>query len=160
MTSEQINWATRLVASFKPSDGSSEIIHPISNMNITDDLPADVIHSIDGCNLGYSMGNPTYSFDFEVQAVNMKVFRDIKRVARKRTRFSVGLATQSGLSDDWFLDSVELSDCMVTNVSQTVDNSGGVPSLKVSAICLSVAESNNGSVMTTNHVGSANGTLT
>jgi hypothetical protein len=160
MVSEQINWATRLVASFKPSDGSSEVIQPITNMELQDDIPADVIHSIDACNLGYSFGNPSYLFNFEVQAVNMKVFRHIKRVARQRTRFSVGLATQSSLSDDWFLDSIEMSDCIITNVTQSIDNSGGVPSLKFTAICLNVAESNDGSVMTTNHVGTANGSLT
>jgi len=159
MTSEQINWATRLCASFKPADGSSEIIHPITNLEKTDDLPADVINSIDACNLGFSFGNPSYSFTFEVQAVNMKVFRSIQRVARKRTRFSVVVATQTGLSDDWFLDSMEMKDCIITNVSHSVDNSGGVPTLKYSAICLNVAESNDGSVITTNNVGTANGTL-
>jgi len=159
MVAEESNWASRLCVSFKPQSGASEVISPINNFEMTDDLPADVIDSIDACNLGFSFGNPRYSFTFEVKAVNMKVFRHIYSVARKRTRFSVGVGTVDSLSDDWYMDSIEITDCLITNVSQSVDNTGGVPTLKFQAIALDVSVSNDGDVLTTDHVGGASGSL-
>ena len=160
MTAEDMNWNSRLCVSYKPAGGASSIVHPINNMELNEEDTVDIIDSIDAHNLGYSFGNPRYSFSFEVKAVNMKVFRQIYSSFRKRTRFSVGMGVVTGLSDDWYLDSVEITNCMITNVSQTVDNTGGVPTLKYQAVALDVSVSNDGAVLTTNHTGGGSGSLT
>jgi hypothetical protein len=161
MTSEETNWNSRLAVKFMPAGGKSEIISPITNFSPNLDLPHEIIDSIDGHNLGYSSGNPRFTFDFEIQGVNKSVFRKIFSVALKGTRFSVGIAVNDGLSDDWLFDSIEFSNCMVTSVTpSTFDNSGGIPTLKFTASCLDVMVSNDGQALVNTHTAGATGDLT
>jgi hypothetical protein len=160
MAAESSNWATRLVIKYMPNGGASEIITPITNLQPAADLPKEIIDSIDACNTGVSFGNPRYSFTFEVRAINKGVFRKIFATALKGTKFSVGIATGSGLPDDWVFDSIEMRDCYITNVDPSnIENTGHAPSMKFTAICLDWVVGNNGEVITTNHVGGASGNL-
>lgn len=160
MTDEQDNWSSRLAISFMPTGGSSAVISPITNFNPTIQLPKDVIDSIDACNLGFSVGNPRFSFDFEVTGINKSVFRKIFTTAIKGTRFSIVMATKSGESDDWYLDSIEFSNCVITDVSPSnITNDGKAPSLKFSAICLDFAASNNGETLIPTHTVGGTGGL-
>ena len=63
------------------------------------------------------------------------------------------------LSDDWYMDDIQMTNCLITNVSQSVENSGAVPTLKFQAVALDVSVSNDGDVLTTDHVGGASGSL-
>ena len=160
MAAENYNWDSRLCVMFKPDDGSSVLISPISTMEPTIDTPASIIDSIDGCNLGYSLENPRFTFNFEVQALNFSVFRKIYSCALNRTKFSIVMATLTNQPDSWWLDSIEFTDCMITNTAQTADSSNKVPTVKFQASCLNVNSSNNGEVVTTDKVGKASGALT
>lgn len=160
MAAEDYNWDSRLCVMFKPADGSSVLVSPISTMEPTIDTPASIIDSIDGANLGYSLENPRFTFNFEVQALNFSVFRKIYSCALTRTKFSVVMATLNGSDDSWFLDSIEFVDCMITNTAQAVDSSNKVPTIKFQASALAVNSSNNGESITTDKVGHASGTLT
>lgn len=159
MAADSYNWDSRLCVMFKPEDCSSVLISPISTMEPTIDTPASIIDSIDGTNLGYSLENPRFTFNFEVQALNFSVFRKIYSCALNRTKFSIVMATLANEPDSWWLDSIEFTNCMITNTAQTVDSSNKVPILKFQASCLDVNSSNNGQVVTTNKVGKASGTL-
>lgn len=160
MTSEETNWNSRLAVKFMPIGGAAEVITPITNFSPNIDLPHEIIDSIDGHNLGYSSGNPRFSFDFEVQGVNKSVFRKIFAVALKGTRFSVGIALNDGLSDDWVFDTIEFSDCIVTSVDpSSVDNSGAAPTMKFSAVCLNIAVINDNTKISSTHTAGATGDL-
>ncbi len=160
MGAEEYAWDSRLCVLFKPQDGSSTIVSPITNFNFAASTPSDIIDSVDGCNLGYSDLNPRYTFDLEVQAINMAVHRKLLAVAIKGTKFNIVLATLDGQPDSWVLDSVEFTDCKVTNSAHSIDNSNKIPSIKFQAQCLGLNISNNGEVITTDKVGGASGDLT
>ena len=154
-----VSWNTRLAVSFKPSGSSSEIISPINSFEFGLEKNIGIIDSIDAHNLGPSHGNPRYTLSFEVQAVNVAVFRKIINVAVKGAEFTIGLATGNGMPDSWALDSIEFRDCYINSASQSTDNSGGVPVLKISGICLDMSLSDSGNVLTTNHTVGASGNL-
>jgi len=153
------NWNTRLAVSFKPSGAASVIISPINAFEFNFEKNISVIHSIDAHNIGVSHGNPGYTLNFEVPALNVAVFRKIIDVAVKGAEFSIGLATGNGMPDDWVLDSIEFKDCYVNSASQSADNSGGAPVLKISGICLDMSFADSGNVLTTNHTVGASGNL-
>lgn len=154
MVLEETYWNSRLVVKFMPgADGTGgEIITPINNFVPTAELPKEVIDSIDGHNLGYSHGNPRYSFSFEVTAVNKAVFMKIYTTALKGAIFSVSIATKDLESDDWVFDSILLDKCVVTNCTPVdIDNSGKAPTMKFDAKCLSMKTSrDNYSIITNN----------
>jgi len=159
MAAEDYNWNSRLCAMFKPADGSSILMSPINNMSKTIETPSDIIDSIDAANLGRSRGNPRFTFDFEVQALNFAVFRKIYTCALRGDSFNVVMATLTGSDDSWFIDSVEFVDCSITSTVDTIDNSNKVPTIKFQANALGVSASNNGESIVTDKVGSASGKL-
>lgn len=159
MPAEVYSWKTRLGVMFKPADGSSTLISPITNINFAASTPSGIIDSIDGCNLGYSRENPRYTFDLEVQAINMAVHRKLLSSAITGAEFSIVIATLDSMSDDWVFDSIQFNDCIVTNSAHSIDSSNKVPSLKFQAQCLGLSISNNGNVVTTDKVGGASGSL-
>ena len=155
-----VSWNTRLAVSFKPSGGASEIISPINSFEFSIEKNITVMDSIDAHNIGPSHGNPRYTLSFEMPAVNVSVDRKIVDIAIKGTEFSIGIATGNGLPDSWAFDSIWFTDCYINSVSQTTDNSGGVPTLKISGICFDISLSDSGNVLTTNHTIGASGSLT
>ena len=159
MTAEQYQWKSHLCVMFKPTDGSSVVISPINSMEPTVDTPASIIDSIDACNLGFSFENPRFTFNFEVLALNFSVFRKIYSHALKRTTFNVVMATLNSASDDWMVDSIEFTDCTITNTAQTADNGNKGPTIKFQASALGVSASNDGESIVTDKVGTASGTL-
>jgi hypothetical protein len=159
MAAEDYNWNSRLCAMFKPSDGSSTIISPIVNMENTIETPSDIIDSIDACNLGRSRGNPRFTFNFEIMALNFSVFRKLYSCALNGTTFDVGMATLDADAETWFIDSVDFIDCSITSTVHTIDNSNKPPNIKFQANCLGVSTTNNGQNIITNKIGSAEGSL-
>lgn len=160
MVAEDYNWNSRLCIMFKPTDGSSTVISPISSMEDTIETPSEIIDSVDGCNLGRSRGNPRFTFNFEVMALNFAIFRKLRTCALKGSSFNVVMATLENESDDWHIDSIEFTDCSITSTVHTIDSSNNKPpTLKFSANCLGVSISNNGGVITTDKAGHASGSL-
>jgi hypothetical protein len=159
MPAEQYEWNSRLCVMFKAADGTSTIISPINNIESTDETGVDIIDSVDGCNLGFSFLNPRYTFNMEVQALNFSVHRKLVTVAKTRTKFSIGWCTVSGSSDDWLLDSMEFTDCVITSMVHSIASDNKVPIIKFAASCLGNSVSNNGEVVVTDKVGRASGSL-
>lgn len=165
MGSNEYAWNSRLAVRFLPngSDEKGDLISPITNFSPTLDLTKEIIDSIDGANLGYSTGNPRFSFDFEIQAVNMQIFRKIFATAVKGRRFSVVIAEMDGVNNnDWVFSSLQFDDCVITSVDpSSMDNGGGVPTMKFSAICLSItADGDNGSITTNKTIGATDQNFT
>ncbi len=155
---EPLNWQARLAVKFI-TDAGEDLISPITSFAPTADLPKDVMDSIDAENIGYSFKNRRFTFDFEMYGVNTPVGRKIWAAAAVGTMFQVGIAVKTGESDDWVFDSVEFDNCVITNAGQTIDNSGGAPTMKFSGAALGMSMANNGQTLVTNNSGGATGTL-
>lgn len=160
MSNESANWGSRLCVSFIPDGGAAALISPITNFNASFSAAKEIIDSIDADNVGISKGNRRFTFDFEVPAVNMTVYREILNTIVKDAKFSIVMATKAGESDDWYLDAIEFADCYVTEVNPgSISNDGKPPVMKVSAICLNVIFSNDGKTLMPNHTVGGTGSL-
>lgn len=160
MAEEEVNWNARLAVKFIPLNGEPEIISPIENFEPSVELPADVIDSIESDNLGYSSQNTRFTFTFDVMGVNKNIIRRLFATSLKQRRFSLGIALNDGESDDWFLDTIEFSECRVVNVDPSnIDNEGGVPSLSFEAKALSISASDSGNTIVSGNGTGATGDL-
>jgi hypothetical protein len=143
MTAEQNSWNSRLLVTFTPTGSSSAPITPINNFNATIQTPHDVIDSVDGDNLGYSVGNKRLNLDFEVTALNKAIFREIVKCAVKGAEFSISIGYASGASADWYVDTILFDRCVITDTTPiNISNDGKAPTMKITGIALNVSMGN------------------
>jgi hypothetical protein len=160
MTEEQNSWNSRLLVTFTPTNSSGAIISPINNFNATVQTPHDIIDSIDGDNLGYSVGNRRINLDFEVTALNKVVFRRIVECAIKGAEFSITLGHPTGASADWFVDTIVFDRCVVTDTTPvTISNDGKAPTMKITAVALNVSLGQGIGSLYSNQTSASNNTI-